>query len=173
MTCKTLFFKIALALGATIGGLVPTDRALAAEPNNAGMKVTGNDATASFMELGTNKSVVIDLPSDIQDVLITDPKTVNAVVKTKRRVYIIGMAPGQTNVFFFAADGQQVGALDIAVRDFSPRSPQDINPSMGPANVITVFRGEGATPYSCTSTECIGAQKPDTTSYSQVTFVNK
>ena len=33
-----------------------------------------------------------------------------------QRAYIIGAAVGQTNVVFFDAEGQQVGAYDIAVK---------------------------------------------------------
>ena len=58
---------------------------------------------------------MIDLPREIKDVLVADPTIANAVVRTARRAYIIGVKTGQTNVFFFDADGQQIGGLDIAV----------------------------------------------------------
>ena len=67
------------------------------------------------MPLGVGKSIVVDLPGDIKDVLVADPKIANAVVRTSRRAYIIGVAVGQTNVYFFDADGQQLMAFDIAV----------------------------------------------------------
>ncbi|MDU3133193.1 MAG: pilus assembly protein N-terminal domain-containing protein, partial [Bradyrhizobium sp.] len=35
---------------------------------------------ARFLALGVGKSVVIDLPRDIKDVLVADPKIANAVV---------------------------------------------------------------------------------------------
>ncbi len=67
------------------------------------------------MTLGVSKSVVIDLPRDVKDVLVADPKIANAVVRSSRRAYIIGSAVGQTNVFFFDADGKQIAGFDIAV----------------------------------------------------------
>ena len=69
-----------------------------------------------FLALGVGKSVVIDLPRDVKDVLVADPKIANAVVRSAQRAYIIGAAVGQTNVVFFDADGQQVAAYDIAVK---------------------------------------------------------
>jgi pilus assembly protein CpaC len=60
--------------------------------------------------------VIIDLPRDVKDVLVADPKIANAVVRSAQRAYIIGAAVGQTNVVFFDADGQQVAAYDIAVK---------------------------------------------------------
>jgi pilus assembly protein CpaC len=69
-----------------------------------------------FLALGIGKSVIIDLPRDVKDVLVADPKIANAVVRSAQRAYIIGAAVGQTNVVFFDADGQQVAAYDIAVK---------------------------------------------------------
>jgi pilus assembly protein CpaC len=80
-------------------------------------QVAGSAAVKTrFLALGIGKSVIIDLPRDIKDVLVADPKIANAVVRSPQRAYIIGAAVGQTNVVFFDADGQQVAAYDIAVK---------------------------------------------------------
>jgi pilus assembly protein CpaC len=68
-----------------------------------------------FLALGIGKSVVIDLPRDIKDVLVADPKIANAVIRSSQRAYIIGAAVGQTNIVFFDSAGQQIAAYDIAV----------------------------------------------------------
>jgi pilus assembly protein CpaC len=70
---------------------------------------------ARFLSLGVGKSIVIDLPRDIKDVLVADPKIANAVVRSAQRAYIIGAAIGQTNIVFFDSAGQQIAAYDIAV----------------------------------------------------------
>jgi hypothetical protein len=36
------------------------------------MRVSSSDANARFMVLGVSKSVVIDLPTDLRDVLVAD-----------------------------------------------------------------------------------------------------
>ena len=71
---------------------------------------------ARFLPLGIGKSVVVDLPRDIKDVLVADPKIANAVVRSAQRAYIIGAAVGQTNIVFFDSAGQQIAAYDIAVK---------------------------------------------------------
>ena len=76
----------------------------------------GGSARTRFLSLGVGKSVVVDLPRDVKDVLVADPKIANAVIRSAQRAYIIGAAVGQTNVVFFDADGQQVGSYDIAVK---------------------------------------------------------
>jgi pilus assembly protein CpaC len=71
---------------------------------------------ARFLSLGVGKSIVIDLPRDIKDVLVADPKIANAVVRSAQRAYIIGATVGQTNIVFFDSAGQQIAAYDIAVK---------------------------------------------------------
>ena len=79
------------------------------------IQVAASEATSRFVPLGIGKSVAIDLPGDIKDVLVADPKIANAVVRTARRVYMIGVTVGQTNIFFFDAEGRQIAGFDIAV----------------------------------------------------------
>jgi pilus assembly protein CpaC len=69
-----------------------------------------------FLPLGVGKSVVIDLPRDVKDVLVADPKIANAVIRSSQRAYIIGTGIGQTNVVFFDASGEQVASYDIAIK---------------------------------------------------------
>ena len=75
-----------------------------------------SSAKTRFLSLGIGKSVVVDFPRDVKDVLVADPKIANAVVRSSQRAYIIGGAVGQTSVVFFDADGQQVASYDIAVK---------------------------------------------------------
>src|SRR5664279_5037856 len=71
---------------------------------------------ARYLSLGIGKSIVVDLPRDIKDVLVADPKIANAVVRSAQRAYIIGATVGQTNIVFFDSAGQQIAAYDIAVK---------------------------------------------------------
>jgi pilus assembly protein CpaC len=77
--------------------------------------VADGQTNARPLSLGIGKSIVIDLPREIKDVLVADPKIANAVVRSAQRAYIIGAAVGQTNIVFFDASGQQIAAYDIAV----------------------------------------------------------
>jgi pilus assembly protein CpaC len=78
--------------------------------------VADGDLNARFISLGVGKSIVIDLPRDIKDVLVADPKIANAVIRSSQRAYIIGASIGQTNIVFFDSAGQQIAAYDIAVK---------------------------------------------------------
>lgn len=72
-------------------------------------------ASPKLVRLGLNKSLVIDLPRPAKDVLVSNPKKADAVMRTPRRAYVIGMEVGQTNIFFFDEAGRQIVALDLVV----------------------------------------------------------
>ena len=63
------------------------------------VSVAAGDGTSRHVTLGAGKSAVIDLPRDVKDVLVADPKIANAVVRSSRRAYIIGIAVGADQRF--------------------------------------------------------------------------
>ncbi len=81
--------------------------------------VTTNGA-GQRIKLGLNKSIVIDLPADAYDILVANPAVADAVTRTARRIYLFGKSVGETNIFVFGPNGEQVVSLDLAVeRDVS------------------------------------------------------
>ena len=88
---------------------------IAADYGNPPPVSTDGGMNARPLALGIGKSIVLDLPRDIRDVLVADPKIANTVVRSSQRVYIIGATVGQTSIVFFDADGKQIAAYDVAV----------------------------------------------------------
>lgn len=133
-------------------GLLATERAPAAE-----MHVVSSDSNTHFIELGMAKAVLIELPIDMKDVIVADKTIVAVTVLSKRRVSIIGEGPGDTDVFFLDANGQQIAALDIAVASTAMAAsyPAAFYHYPGAANKVVVFRGLDANLYSCTPDTCI------------------
>src|SRR5579863_2957332 len=109
---RTLSFSAAAAMVLN-PALVP---AVAADYRPSPQIAADGQMNAHFLALGVGKSIVVDLPRDIKDVLVADPKIANAVVRSAQRAYIIGAAVGQTNIVFFDSAGQQIAAYDIAVK---------------------------------------------------------
>ena len=109
LTVQALSFAgiAALTLNPVLAPVKAADRAIS--------RVSDGQMNARFMTLGIGKSIVIDLPRDVKDVLVADPKIATAVVRSAQRAYIIGAAVGQTNIVFFDSTGQQIAAYDIAV----------------------------------------------------------
>jgi pilus assembly protein CpaC len=67
------------------------------------------------IKLGLSKSIVVDLPQDAYDILVANPTVADAVTRTSRRIYLFGKAVGETNIFVFGANGQQIASLDLTI----------------------------------------------------------
>ncbi len=115
MAIGTLIRTAALAALIAGAGMAPTAPVAAAGAHVPVIQVAAGEATSRSIPLGIGKSVAIDLPADIKDVLVADPKIANAVIRSSRRAYMIGVTVGQTNIFFFDAEGKQIAGFDIAV----------------------------------------------------------
>lgn len=78
--------------------------------------VTGKDQPVNqHLTLGLNKAAIIELDADAKDVLVSSPDIADAVVKTPRRIFLLGTKTGQTNAFVFDDKGHQVLSLDVRV----------------------------------------------------------
>lgn len=92
-------------------------------------------AGAQNLQLPKGKSAIIELPVDVRDVLITNPAVADAVVRTPRRIYIVGLAAGQTDAVFFDAAGRRLLQLNIRVDQDPSAIAETINRVLPGANV--------------------------------------
>lgn len=66
--------------------------------------------------LGLNKAMMIELPVDAQDAIISQPNIIDASVLTARRVLVYAKAMGDANVFLLGRDGRKLLILDLSVK---------------------------------------------------------
>jgi pilus assembly protein CpaC len=72
------------------------------------------------IKLGLNKSMFVELPREVRDVMVSNPKKLEAVLQTSTRAYLIGSEDGEANIFFNDKDGNQILTLEVTVeRDLS------------------------------------------------------
>ena len=67
------------------------------------------------IDLTIGRSLIIDLPRDAKEVFVAKPSVANAVVRSTRKVFVIGMENGATSIFVMDAEGRQIVALDVTV----------------------------------------------------------
>jgi pilus assembly protein CpaC len=79
------------------------------------MRLQAATANGRHIALGLNKSIVIETPQDVRDVMVSNPAIADAVVRSSRRVYLIGMAVGQANIILFNGQGAQIASFEINV----------------------------------------------------------
>ena len=78
------------------------------------IKQTGPGASKR-VKLGLNKALVVDLPTDAHDILVADPSLADAVTRTSRRLYLFGKTVGQTNIFIFGPNGEEIVSIELEI----------------------------------------------------------
>jgi pilus assembly protein CpaC len=117
---KTMFqyrFLRPLAAVAIVAGcavaLASTQGTALAESNV--VRLNQGQGVNKRINLGLNKSLVVDLPADAYDILVANPTVADAVTRTARRIYLFGKQVGQTNIFVFGPNGEQLASFDLVI----------------------------------------------------------
>lgn len=111
----TLRFAALAALLGTLLGLAPLGAdAFGREANHLRIGAKAYGVTHE-VEVGLNKSLIVDLPADVREVIVSQPAVAGAIMRNKRRAVIQGSAAGGTNIFFLDAAGEAIAVLDVSV----------------------------------------------------------
>lgn len=108
------------ALRATAFGLflaaLPVAIAPAFSDQSGYLRISGASAGhTQQVSLQLNKSIILDLPADAGEVVISQPSVANAIMRSKRRAILQGTGSGDTNIIFLDAAGHSIAVLDIKV----------------------------------------------------------
>jgi pilus assembly protein CpaC len=155
MTSHRILLSSALALALTGGALAQSTGP--APVLNVG---TSDHAISRKLDLSIGRSLVVELPRDAKEVFVANPKVANAVVRSARKLFIIGIADGSTTMFAMDAEGRQISALEIVVgRDLNvlrqtlrtalPQSQIEIKPA---GNSILLI---GSVPNASEATQAV------------------
>jgi Flp pilus assembly secretin CpaC len=74
-----------------------------------------SDSNARLLMLGLNEAMAIDAPVDIREVFVGDLQTVGVVVRTLRRIYLVGVSVGRTNIVLYDDERRPILALEVSV----------------------------------------------------------
>ena len=84
------------------------------------LRIADTGGQSQQIELGLNKSMIVELPRDAREVMVSNPEQVDAVLQTSRRAYLIGRAAGEANIIFVDKEGRQMAILEVSIdRDFT------------------------------------------------------
>jgi pilus assembly protein CpaC len=79
------------------------------------LKISGDNTATRRITMGIGKSIIVELPDDAAEVFVGNPKVANAVVRSARKLYIIGIDNGQTTVFAMDRQGRRIATLEISI----------------------------------------------------------
>ena len=67
------------------------------------------------VRIGLGKSVLVESPREIRDVMVSNPLAVDAVVLDSNRVFLMSRKVGEANAFLFDENGEQFATLELYV----------------------------------------------------------
>lgn len=103
-----MMFLICLSMPAS--GLRPAHAA-----DDQVLNASGAQQDGRFLRLGIAKSAVVKLPAAAKDVIVGNEEIVDVVLRSRNTAYLFARTAGQTNIFFFGDDGQEILHLDLEV----------------------------------------------------------
>jgi pilus assembly protein CpaC len=86
--------------------------------------------------LAVGESRVINLPSNLSDVLIANPAVLDVHVRSQRQIYLIAKAPGETNIFVTTRDGKMLYANAVRIGNNLTSIDQMLKLAMPNADVV-------------------------------------
>ncbi len=107
--------NIILCVAAALLAIAPASIVRAADGGDSVRMAGAADSAGHRLQLGVGQSVIFDLPEEAGEIYVADPSVANAIVRSAKRVYISGVANGQTSIFALARDGRRIAAIQVSV----------------------------------------------------------
>jgi pilus assembly protein CpaC len=67
------------------------------------------------IKIGMGKSVLMEFPRPVRDVMVSNPAVIDAVVLSSNRVFLLAKDAGEANAFFFDTAGNQFATMELYV----------------------------------------------------------
>jgi len=112
------FRSLALAGGFALAALAPILPSLAAPQSGDSAQVVVSPNTYGGqrrVEVELNKSVIVDLPAGVAEVIASQPSVAAAIMRTRTRAIVQGVQEGTTNIIFIDDAGRTIQVLDVVI----------------------------------------------------------
>jgi pilus assembly protein CpaC len=152
IAARLALLAIVLAL---LAAIAPA-RSLAEGQHRSFLQIGANSAPQQI-KLGLNKSMIVQLPREVREVMVSNPDQIDAVLQSSTRAYLIGKKEGEANILFIDKDGRQVATLEVtierdlsALQDLIARLIPNSNVKVETIGVNVVLTGTVPTPLDAT-----------------------
>ena len=114
---------VTLGLAAVLGfgrcAVIAPAKGFAQSKHRSLLRLGPNEAPRAIT-LGLNKSMIVQLPRAVREVMVSSPDKIDAVMQSSTRAYLIGKKSGEANILFTDSNGNQVATLEVTIeRDLS------------------------------------------------------
>ena len=78
---------------------------------------SGSYGGSRGVKMETNKSMLVDLPAGVAEVIVSQPNVAAAIMRTRTRAILQGISSGATNIFFLDDAGRTIQVLNVEVME--------------------------------------------------------
>ena len=103
-----------LVLGLTLVGAGLSAALALAQETHLSISAAAYGATRQ-VKLDVNTTMLVDLPAGAAEVIVSQPAVAAAIMRTRTRAMVQGVAGGKTNIFFLDDQGRTISVLDVVV----------------------------------------------------------
>ena len=108
--------RMLLAAGLAAITLATAGIAPASAQTQAQLTIAGNAYGAvRKVEVEMNKSMIVDLPAGVAEVVVSQPNIAAAIMRSRTRAIIQGLEEGATNIIFIDDAGRTISVLDVDI----------------------------------------------------------
>lgn len=95
-----------------------------------------------YLQVGKDKSVIIDFPAEVSEVIVSQPSVAGVIMRSKRRAILQGVGIGETNIFFLSNTGARISVLELSVTSDASGLAATINRIIPGSNIKIESFGE-------------------------------
>ncbi len=110
------------------------------------------------LNIGEGRSIVLNTNEEVRDVLVSNPKIADAVVRTRNRVFVFGNKIGQASLVLFGNGGRQLASFNLSVQP-DPSGLSELISRLLPNSAIDVDLMNGSVVLSGTAVSALEAQQ--------------
>jgi pilus assembly protein CpaC len=86
-----------------------------AQSYNGEQAASWGQGSARRITMGVGKSIIVDLPQDAGEIFVGNPAVANAIVRSPRKIYIIGHGTGQTTIYAMDKQGHRIATFEMSI----------------------------------------------------------
>lgn len=98
-----------------VAGLATPAAAADPVPDPLSSVATNVNVAKTAITVMIGKSTFLDLKADARDVIVTNPTVVQATIRSERKMMLLGLGEGETQVYVMDAEGRRITSYSVQV----------------------------------------------------------
>lgn len=116
-TTRACLFAGAALLAAQPGSAQQSAEGGREQVQSFALRTSDSAEVTRSLTIAVNKTSLVEFDVDVDDVIIANPAIANVTARDRRRMAVMGVAAGESNIVFLDRTGRRLLVLDVSVTD--------------------------------------------------------